>query len=530
MPGSIRNALRLLYWSDFEGSLHGDGMAQEADAKRLAAQVQAVGTVFLALAIFALDILSPLQGAVAVLYTTVVLLATRTNSREQTMVAGMICALLAVAGYFISHDGETLGSAAVRLAVALVAIAITTVLSVRHLASAEQRRMANQRYRAIFNAAGFPIWEADLSRAFALMRSWREPNPEVIELAARTATIRDANQAAATLFGLSHPQDLIGGTLVSFHTPAAEATLGKLLRALMQGETEIEEETRFVTAKGEAIDVLLRITVPPHRKEWQQVLIMALDVTERNQTNARLAQAQAQLTHVSRITTLGQLAASIAHEVNQPLSALITYAKSGKRWLAREAPDAAEVADCLDHVVSNGSRAADVIARIRALARRADPRQDEIDLGSLVNETIELLRRDLNTHDVTVAVNIPDDLPPLVGDRVQMQQVLMNLMMNAEQAMAQTEADQRAMVVEVVSEPEAVAVHVRDSGSGIAVEPESLFSPFFTTKSEGMGMGLSICRSIIEHHGGTLGAANHPEGGAVFSFRLPAAGKMESAK
>jgi len=257
--------------------------------------------------------------------------------------------------------------------------------------------------------------------------------------------------------------------------------------------------------------------------------VMALDVTERNQTNARLAQAQAQLTHVSRITTLGQLAASIAHEVNQPLSALITYAKSGKRWLAREAPDAAEVGDCLDHVVSNGTRAADVIARIRALARRADPRQDAIDLGSLVAETVELLRRDLNTHDVTVAVTIPDDLPPLVGDRVQMQQVLMNLMLNAEQAMAQVTPDARVLHVDVVSESGGVAVHVRDSGSGIAVEPESLFSPFFTTKADGMGMGLSICRSIIESHGGTLGAANHPEGGAVFSFRLPVAGQLESA-
>ena len=120
-------------------------------------------------------------------------------------------------------------------------------------------------------------------------------------------------------------------------------------------------------------------------------------------------------------------------------------------------------------------------------------------------------------------MTIPDALPPLTGDRVQMQQVLMNLMLNAEQAMAQVAPDARILRVEVVTEAGGVAVHVRDSGSGIAVEPESLFSPFFTTKADGMGMGLSICRSIIESHGGTLGAANHPEGGAVFSFRLPVA-------
>lgn len=529
MLRAIRDALGLLYWSDSDGPLHEGEMAQEAERRRLAAQVQGVATVALALGIFALDVLSPLQGAVAVLYTIVVLLTTRANTRGLTLAAGLVCALLAIAGYFISHDGEVLGSAAMRLAVALVAIGVTSLLSVRHQAAAEHRRIADQRYRAIFNAAGFPIWEGDWSEAFQLLRGKRAPDAAAIDLAARTATIGDANHAAAALFGLGRREELIGGTLLPFHTPAAEATLGRILEAMIAGETTIEEETRFVTAQGEPVDVLLRVTIPPQRKEWQQVLVMALDVTERNQTNARLAQAQAQLTHVSRITTLGQLAASIAHEVNQPLSALITYAKSGKRWLAREAPDAVEVADCLDHVVSNGTRAADVIARIRALARRADPRQDAIDLGSLVSETIELLRRDLNTHDVTVEVRMPDGLPPLVGDRVQMQQVLMNLMLNAEQAMAQVAPGARVLCVEVTAAPESVAVHVRDSGSGISVEPESLFSPFFTTKSEGMGMGLSICRSIIESHGGTLGAENHPEGGAVFSFRLPVASAMESA-
>jgi len=529
MLQGIRKSFSLLYWSESDGSMQEGEMGHEAERRRLAAQAQSVATVLLALGIFALDVLSPLQGAVAVLYTTVVLLATRAHSRELTLSAGFVCALLAVAGYFISHDGEPLGSPAVRLAVSLVAIAVTTLVSVRHQVAAEHRRIADQRYRTIFNAAGFPIWEGDWSQAFAMLQGGRSPDAETIDLAARTAVIGDANNAAAALFGLTRREELVGGTLLPFHTPAAEATLGRILQAMIAGETEIEEETRFVTAQGEPVDVLLRVTLPPHRKEWKQVLVMALDVTERNQTHARLAQAQAQLTHVSRITTLGQLAASIAHEVNQPLSALITYAKSGKRWLAREAPDAAEVADCLDHVVSNGTRAADVIARIRALARRADPRQDAIDLGSLVAETVELLRRDLNTHDVTVAVTIPNALPPLTGDRVQMQQVLMNLMLNAEQAMAQVAPDARILRVEVVTEAGGVAVHVRDSGSGIAVEPESLFSPFFTTKADGMGMGLSICRSIIESHGGTLGAANHPEGGAVFSFRLPLAGQLESA-
>lgn len=497
-------------------------MLQKTETDRLRAGAGALAIVVPALGVFCLDVLSPLQGAVAVLYTGVILIAARRAEASLTIATALACILLAITGYFVSHGGEPIGSPALRLGVSLVAIAITTMLSIRHHAIVETQRIADQRYRTIFNAAGFPIWEADWSQGYAMLSDGRGLDRAVVERTAHSATICAANQAAAELFGLARADDLIGGTLVRFSTPEAEAALGRILAGLSEGAFAVEEETRFRSASGDLIDVLLRVTLPPDRGGWKQVMVMALDVTERNQTQARLAHAQAELTHVSRITTLGQIAASIAHEVNQPLTALITYAKSGMRWLAREAPQAREVEDCLNHVVANGSRAADVIARIRALATRAEPRAEPIDLTGLVEETVELLRRDLHTHDIDVSIALPTDMPDPPGDRVQIQQVLMNLLLNADQAMAALPPGGRNLWIEGDIGTTDVIVRVRDSGEGIVgAGPNALFSPFFSTKNDGMGIGLSICRSIMERHGGTLSAENHPEGGAVFSFSLP---------
>lgn len=503
-------------------------MRGDAEARRVAGRLQTALAMTLAVGIFALDILSPLQGAVAVLYTTVVLVAARSQARSHVATAGVVCAALAIVGYIVSHRTEPLGSPAMRLAVSLVAIGITTTLSIRHQAAAEERRRADERYRAIFNAAGFPIWESDWSAALALLRDGREADLDLVREVAGAIQVRDANQAAARLFGWRRREELLAGGVGAHYTPAAEAALARMFGALMRGDQTIEEEASFRTASGEIVDVVLRVTLPPEHNGWTHVLVMALDLTERNRTQARLAQAQAELTHVSRVTTLGQLAASIAHEVNQPLSAIITYAKSAKRWLAREAPDAPEVSDCLEHIASNGTRAAEVIARIRDLARKADPKRSPIDLTPLVAETIALLRRDLQAHEVEIRIEAPPGLPPVAGDRVQVQQVLMNLMLNAEQAMAETPAERREIAVELSSDDDGVLVQVHDGGPGIVgVEPESLFKSFFTTKSEGLGMGLSICRSIVEQHGGTLAAANNPKGGATFRFRLPLADASE---
>jgi C4-dicarboxylate-specific signal transduction histidine kinase len=245
---------------------------------------------------------------------------------------------------------------------------------------------------------------------------------------------------------------------------------------------------------------------------------------ERNEARARLEQSSAELAHASRVSTLGQLTASIAHEVNQPLSAIITYGKSAKRWLSRDVPDLPEVTACLDQIVANGSRAADIISRVRSLARKAAPEAEPLDLAELAGEAIDLVRREARAAHVALR-RIGDAAVPLViGDRVQIQQVLVNLLMNGIQAMCDVQGRARELCIKL--EPDAgnmVRVAVADCGNGIAGDPARIFEPFFTTKEDGMGMGLSICRSIVEAQGGRISAANNPVHGATIAFTLPAA-------
>jgi PAS domain S-box-containing protein len=242
-----------------------------------------------------------------------------------------------------------------------------------------------------------------------------------------------------------------------------------------------------------------------------------------DQAEQALREVQAELAHVTRLTTLGELTASIAHEVNQPLAAIVANGDACLRWLNRDVPELDEVRGALEGMINDGNRAADIIRRVRTLAKKTDAQKAAMPINEVIDEVIRLLRREVLSHRALLCLELASELPPVLADRIQLQQVIINLVMNGMEAM--TPVTDRPRELKILSRCEADQVLVAVADSGVGIDPEHadrLFDTFFTTKPSGMGMGLSICRSIIEAHGGKLWASRNVGAGATFQFALPA--------
>jgi PAS domain S-box-containing protein len=255
------------------------------------------------------------------------------------------------------------------------------------------------------------------------------------------------------------------------------------------------------------------------------------DLTERKRVEAearenelRYREALLELAHANRVATMGQLTASIAHEVNQPLAAVAANAEAGLRWLKRGTPDLEAASRSFEGIIGDGKRASEVIRRVRALANKTSLEKVPLDANDVVRETIPLVQRELISHQVLLRMELAPSLPMILGDRVQLQQVIINLVINGIESMQSVTDRPRELVIRSgQDETEQVLVGVTDCGVGISAEnADRLFTPFFTTKSSGMGMGLSICRSIIDAHGGRLWATACESRGALFQFTIPA--------
>jgi PAS domain S-box-containing protein len=251
-----------------------------------------------------------------------------------------------------------------------------------------------------------------------------------------------------------------------------------------------------------------------------------MDVTERKRAEEALRRSQADLAHANRVTTLGELTASLAHEVNQPIAAAVTNANTCLRWLTRDQPDLQEAREAAMRIVKDGTRAAEIISRARLLFKKDTPGRGPVDVNAILREMIVLLRGEATQYSISFRAELAADLPQVMGDRVQLQQVFMNLMLNGIDAMKSADGPREVTLKSQQTGNEHIQLSVSDTGVGLPDEqPEQIFDAFFTTKVHGIGMGLSISRSIIESHGGRLWAGNNPPRGATFYVTLPTKGE-----
>jgi two-component system sensor kinase FixL len=249
-----------------------------------------------------------------------------------------------------------------------------------------------------------------------------------------------------------------------------------------------------------------------------------MHIAEAGTSHAAPRVAQTAPAHAGRMATLAEVTATIAHEVNQPLAAIVMSAEAGLRWLVRDDLDIAKVGQIMRLIVSNARRAGDIVQGIRRMATMDGPELRPIDLNEVVEEALLLVRSELEASSISLSVTLGPDLPVVLGNRIQLQQVIVNLLVNSIQALAQAGKPMCRITLDTgVDENGAVFFSVRDSGPGIAEgDFDRVFDSFFTTKKGGMGIGLAICQSIITAHGGSIAVSNHPEGGALFQFSLPA--------
>jgi len=308
------------------------------------------------------------------------------------------------------------------------------------------------------------------------------------------------------------------------HPEDRERTMGTIERGICE-RTDFELDCRAAHPDG-TIKYVHTLGHPVLNPSGDLVEFVgtSIDMTERRRAEEARLDAQNQLAHANRVTAMGQLAASIAHEVNQPIAATVINAEAALRWLDRRPPDLEEVRQTLACIAKDGNRAAEVIDEIRALIKKAPPRKDRLEINGAIREVIGLTRGEVVKNGVWVHAELAEGLPLIQGDRVQLQQVILNLVINSVEAMSGVGEGARELLISTgKAEPDSVLVAVRDSGPGLAPATlERLFESFYTTKPSGLGLGLSICRSIIEAHGGRLWACANVPRGAVFQFTMPA--------
>jgi PAS domain S-box-containing protein len=330
------------------------------------------------------------------------------------------------------------------------------------------------------------------------------------------------NTGAERLFGYS-AEEAVGQNITLIIPPDRRDEERAIVERLTRGERVDHFETVRMRKDGSLLDVAL--TISPMKDAAGRIVgasKLARDITERKRAEEALRQAQANLAYMSRVTTMGELTASLAHEIRQPISAAVTNAKTCLRWLGRDEPDVAEACGAASRLVKDVTRAADIIARISSLFKKGALQRELVDVNELIQEMIVLLRSEASRYSISIRTELAEGLPKVMADRVQLQQVFMNLMLNGIDAMKETSGGSE-LAIKSETDDGQLLISLSDNGVGLRPEQgDQIFGAFFTTKDNGTGMGLPISRSIIESHGGRLWGTSNSGRGATFQFTLPA--------
>lgn len=399
-------------------------------------------------------------------------------------------------------------------------------------ATAELER-SEQRYRHLFSRMPIAFRQLDASGLVALFRKLRaegvkdlgayfDSHPEFLRTCMDALSFQEANERAMQMFG-GGVDGYVGRSMAETWKERPD-TFRRAMESRYRGETNFEEETQMVTWDGRVVDVLFTTARVGPINDLEISLVGTIDISQRLRAQERLRQVQAEFAHAARVSMLGELTASIAHEVNQPLAAIATNGAAGLRWLNRPVPDIVEIRKTIENIVVDTQRAAKIVARVHGMASRKIPEQALLSFDEIIREALLFLQHEMESRSVTILHRPDPGTLQVLGDRTQLQQVIVNLAINAVQAMAQAGYDDRRIVISTVTQDATkLCCTVEDNGPGIAAEHiDRLFESFFTTKDSGMGMGLPICRSIVEAHGGRIGAEGHgANGGARFWFTLP---------
>jgi PAS domain S-box-containing protein len=392
-------------------------------------------------------------------------------------------------------------------------------------------RQSEAFYSDLFHGSAFSAWHLDATKTWTIFYALYEAgvtdfraqlslDPLLIDRVMDGIRVVDVNKKTLQMFEAKNRDEIIGGSIARFWFPdeRRETLLGSLTAAF-NGISTFRGLGRMRTLQGNEIDVLFTRSSSTALSSTGQVLLAIVDMTDKVQAQNALAEMQANFAHAARVSSLGEIAASITHEVNQPLGAITCNAAAARRWLDHSPPPADELRSLIDKIIADGNRAAGIVARVKSMAAPQAGEKQTLSANRLIKESLTLLDSQIKKYRVNAVCDLQTNIPEIWGDAIQLQQVIVNLILNALQAMEGQTASE--LLLQTRTKDGKVMVYVEDNGPGLPPGSISkLFSSFFTTRPDGMGIGLAICRTIVEAHGGMISAENVSSGGARFTVQL----------